>query len=54
MRLAECLLQDHDAAGTELELHTVESNLASVAVAHRARLSALHDALREFQGAASR
>jgi hypothetical protein len=54
LRLAECLLEDHDATGTELELHTVESKLASVAVAHHARLGALHDALREFHGAAAR
>lgn len=54
VRLAECLLQDHDASGAELELHAVESNLASVAVAHRDRLSALRTALRDTHGAASR
>ncbi len=45
MRLAECLLRDHDATGVEFELHAVESNLVSVAAAHRARLGALRDAL---------
>ena len=50
MRLAECLLQDRDASGTELELHAMESNLAPVAAVHRVRLTALHDALRELQG----
>jgi DNA-binding winged helix-turn-helix (wHTH) protein/tetratricopeptide (TPR) repeat protein len=52
LRLAECLLQDRDATGTELELHAVESKLASVAVPHRARLGALRDALRDIHGAA--
>ena len=46
MRLAECLLQDRDIAGTELELHALESNLARVTTVHRARLDALHGALR--------
>jgi ATP/maltotriose-dependent transcriptional regulator MalT len=50
VRLAECLLQDHDATGTELELHTVESNLASVAVAHRVRVGALRHALTALNG----
>jgi len=50
MRLAECLLQDRDASGTELELHAMESNLAPVAAAHRVRLTALRDALRELRG----
>jgi len=45
MRLAECLLQDRDTAGTELELHALESNLAPVAAAHRTRLTGLRDAL---------
>ena len=49
MRLAECLLQDHDAAASELELHAVESRLASVAVVHRARLGALREALRNVR-----
>jgi tetratricopeptide (TPR) repeat protein len=49
LRLAECLLHDHDAAGTELELHAVESNLASAAVPYRSRLGALRTALREAQ-----
>jgi hypothetical protein len=51
VRLAECLLQDHDATGTELELHAVESNLASVAVAHRVRMGALRHALTALRGA---
>ena len=51
LRLAECLLQDHDAVGAELELHAVESHLASAAVAHRARLSALRDAMRQGRDA---
>jgi tetratricopeptide (TPR) repeat protein len=45
VRLAECLVRDGDAAGAELELHTLESNLARVSTVHRARLAALHDAL---------
>jgi len=40
MRLAECLLRDQDAGGAELELHAIESSLAAVASAHRARLDA--------------
>ena len=51
LRLAECLLRDHDSAGAELELHTVESNLAVVAVPHRARMDALRAALRDAQSA---
>ena len=49
MRLAECLMQDRDAEGSALELHAVESNLASVMAVHRVRLDALRDALRDFQ-----
>jgi DNA-binding winged helix-turn-helix (wHTH) protein len=52
VRLAECLLQDHDADGSELELHAVELNLASAALAYRARLGALRGALREVRGLA--
>ena len=48
MRLAECLLQDRDASGSELELHAVESNLPAVAAVHRTRLGALRHALREL------
>jgi DNA-binding winged helix-turn-helix (wHTH) protein len=48
MRLAECLLQDRDASGSELELHAVESNLPAVAAVHRTRLGALRDALRDL------
>ena len=51
MRLAECLLQDGDAAGMELELHAVESSLAAVALAHRTRLRELREALRDLRGA---
>lgn len=47
LRLAECLLQDDDAAGAELELHAVESNFASVVSAHRARLDTMRTALRD-------
>ena len=50
MRLAECLLQDHDTAGAELELHAMESSLATVAAVHRGRLDALREALRERRG----
>jgi DNA-binding winged helix-turn-helix (wHTH) protein len=50
LRLAECLLLDDDAAGSELELHTVESNLAAAVGAHGARLAALRQAVgRETQ-----
>lgn len=54
MRLAECLLRDHDATGAELELHAVESGLAAMAVAHRGRMGALRQALREVHGVAPR
>jgi hypothetical protein len=53
LRLAECLLEEHDAVGAELEVHAVESNLAAAAVAHRARLRALRDTLQQFQDAAT-
>jgi DNA-binding winged helix-turn-helix (wHTH) protein/tetratricopeptide (TPR) repeat protein len=53
MRLAECLLQDQDSSGSELELHVLESNLAPVAAVHRVRLAALHDALRGLGGVES-
>jgi DNA-binding winged helix-turn-helix (wHTH) protein len=45
VRLAECLVQDHDSTSTELELHALESNLAPVAAAHRTRLIKLREAL---------
>lgn len=45
LRLAECLLDDGDATGSELELHAVESRLASAALAHRSRMDALRLAL---------
>jgi tetratricopeptide (TPR) repeat protein len=47
LRLAECLLRDHDPMASDLELHAVESNLASVAAAYSARLGALRHALRD-------
>jgi DNA-binding winged helix-turn-helix (wHTH) protein/tetratricopeptide (TPR) repeat protein len=46
LRLAECLLEDHDAAGAELELHVVESSLAAFLAPHRGRLQALRGAVR--------
>ena len=45
VRLAECLVQDHDMAGAELELHAVESNLAPVAATYCDRVAALRSAL---------
>lgn len=45
MRLAECLLRDHDAAGTELELHAVESGPAAVTFPHRERMQVVRTAL---------
>lgn len=47
LRLAECLLRDHDAMASDLELHAVETNLASVAAAYSGRLGALRNALRD-------
>jgi DNA-binding winged helix-turn-helix (wHTH) protein len=48
LRLAWCLLQLRDATAAELELHTVETQLAPAARAHRLRVEALREALREF------
>jgi DNA-binding winged helix-turn-helix (wHTH) protein len=48
LRLAECLLRDGDGAGTELELHAVESSLPAWATTHRTRLTALHSALNDL------
>jgi DNA-binding winged helix-turn-helix (wHTH) protein/ATP/maltotriose-dependent transcriptional regulator MalT len=45
LRLAECLLQDQDSTGCEMELHAIESHLAPVAVAHSARVDALRHTL---------
>lgn len=45
LRLAECLLKDRDSSGAELELHTVESQLAPSSLAHRAKLAALRECL---------
>ena len=52
MRLAECLIQDHDAAAADLELHAVESNLAVVVETHRARMGSLREALRALSNSA--
>jgi DNA-binding winged helix-turn-helix (wHTH) protein len=49
VRLAECLVQDRDTTSAELELHALELNLASVAAAHRGRIAALHDAVRDLR-----
>jgi len=53
LRLAECLLQDRDTAGAELELHAVESHPAPVTAAHAGRLGSLRDALRVAHGLSS-
>jgi hypothetical protein len=53
LRLAECLLLEGDTAGTELELHAVDSHLAPVTAAHAGRLSSLRDALRSAHGLSS-
>ena len=53
LRLAECLLQDRDVAGAELEVHALETSLAASAVPYRARIDALQNAVRQRQGAAS-
>ncbi|MGA8004892.1 MAG: hypothetical protein WCA17_02235, partial [Burkholderiales bacterium] len=53
LRLAECLLQDRDIAGAELEAHALETSLAASAVPYRARMDTLQNALRQLQGAAS-
>jgi tetratricopeptide (TPR) repeat protein len=45
IRLAECLLQEHDTAGCALELQVLEGALATVAGPHRTRLQALRAAL---------
>jgi DNA-binding winged helix-turn-helix (wHTH) protein/tetratricopeptide (TPR) repeat protein len=50
IRLAECLVLDHDTTSTELELHALESNLARVVAAHRGRITALRDTLRDLRG----
>lgn len=41
LRLAECLLEDGDPPGAELELHAVQTALASAAGPHRKRVEAL-------------
>ncbi|WOB08617.1 winged helix-turn-helix domain-containing protein [Piscinibacter gummiphilus] len=45
LRLAECLLLDHDLLGAELELFAVESNFATMVAAHAPRLAALRQAV---------
>lgn len=45
LRLAECLLHDGDAVGAELELHAVQTTLATAARAHLARINALRGRL---------
>ncbi|HKW84745.1 MAG TPA: hypothetical protein VJN68_13430, partial [Burkholderiaceae bacterium] len=46
LRLAECLLRDRDVSGTDMELHAVESNLATAIAPHRQRVAAMREALR--------
>ncbi|MES2959353.1 MAG: winged helix-turn-helix domain-containing protein [Pseudomonadota bacterium] len=46
LRLAECLAGDGDVAGAEMELHAVQTKLASAYRAHRARVDALSARLR--------
>jgi tetratricopeptide (TPR) repeat protein len=45
VRLAECLQNEGDAAGAELELHALETSLAPVAAIHGTRIEALRGAL---------
>lgn len=45
LRLAECLLRDHDAIACEMELDAVEASLATAAALHRERITALREAL---------
>ncbi len=51
MRLAECLVRDHDSAAAEMELHAVESNLTPFAAPYRPRMEALRAALKAQHGA---
>jgi len=46
LRLAECLLHDGDAAGSDLELHALQTRCAAAAAPYRGRLQALSAALR--------
>lgn len=46
LRLAECLLQDADLAGAELELHALDSQLAGATLPYPQRLQALRESLR--------
>ncbi len=52
LRLAECLLQDRDAAGSELELHAVTSSPTAGVEVYRARLNVLQNALATLRNAA--
>lgn len=45
LRLAECLLQDGDVGGAELELNAVQTTLAGAARAHRSRVQVLREQL---------
>jgi DNA-binding winged helix-turn-helix (wHTH) protein/ATP/maltotriose-dependent transcriptional regulator MalT len=45
VRLAECLLQDGDVTGAEMEVHAVEAALSAASQPHRARVRALREAL---------
>ena len=45
IRLAECLVTDRDASGTEMELHAIDSHLSTLAVAHEKRLTLVREAM---------
>ena len=45
VRLAECLLQDGDVTGAEMEVHAVDAALATASLPHRGRVRALREAL---------
>ncbi|HKX40222.1 MAG TPA: winged helix-turn-helix domain-containing protein [Burkholderiaceae bacterium] len=51
MRLAECLIQDRDLGGAELELHAIEFNLAPAAAMHRDRMGMLQNELAALRAA---
>jgi len=48
LRLAECLLRDGDATGSELELHALQTSLATAAAPLRGRVQALVAALKNY------
>jgi tetratricopeptide (TPR) repeat protein len=50
LRLAECLLEDGDGAGCELELHAVESHLLEALAPHRGRLEVLRSGVLASRG----